>query len=362
MENKNKANIKIEDLTKLSIQNRCDTHEHLKNIDIGSELASFRMQLECQNSNSTSPSHMGLLQISPIEAIIQPSRNFTTESANFLQTHFQSNFILIMPTETDEEDEDLEKSINMLTLNLKKAKSSQYTPTFPIKTDENVSWSDISEQNIQENIKKVSEIEKGSNSREIGTLSELPTLLDENIFGQTPNPEFDEREMEKGIRKKNFECEKIGLKVEEKLNEDKVCILKSKPVKMSIRRVHSRALSTIKIKNDEKTGDVGAKTPIVKKVEKTAIVEKLRSRSIGKVRLKFNSEDLKVKKKVAYQLPELKEFSRPKSRTQISPYSKGCNFSNIKSQINLEAKRQKEGLVVKNQVSKIVKRRVKILK
>lgn len=361
MENKNKSNIKIENLTSLSIQNPVDFKDNLKNIDLGSELASFRMQLDCQGSNSASPSHMGLLQISPIEAIIQPSRNFTTESANFLQSHFNPNFIQIMPTETDDEDEDLEKSINMLTLNLKKAKSSQYTPTFPLKADENVSWSDISDQNIQEIAKKVPETDKSLNSRDIGTLSDLPTLIDEHIFDQIPNPQFQDREVEKNV-KTNFECEKTSLKDEVKLNKGTVCIEKPKPVKLSIRKVHCRALSNIKIRNDEKLGEFGTKTPVVKKGEKTGIVEKTRSRSIGKVRLKLNSEDLKVKKKVGSQLPELKEFTRPKSRTQISPYSKGWNFSNMKSQINLEAKRQKEGPVVKNLVTKIVKRRVKILK
>lgn len=415
MEQKNKANIKIENLINLSLQSSLETKEKFKNSDVGSDLASFRLYFEGQDSvkssNAASPSHMGVLQISPIEAIIQPSRNFTTESSNFLQCPFHTNFIRIMPTETDEEDEDIERSINMLTPNLKKEKFNQYTPTFPLKTDENVSWADISMHGIPENNKKVtqepefsniSNIDEGSIPSAVYTLSDLPTLIDEKIFQSQKSLGWEEKESGKKIEKNSFSindlAEKEEIKESAKSKENSPIIViketsenkeeveghrelkesnnepviakssneKPKATKLIIKKVHCRALSHLRIGGESRlkiinTEEVVPSTPILKKSEKLDLKDKTRSRSNGKVRLKIKSEDPKPKIRVKKSLPELKDVAKPKLMSTFSPYLTTWSNTNMKSQFNLESKKQKES-TIKSLVTKVTKRRVKILK
>lgn len=407
MEQKNKANIKIENLTSLSLQNSLENKEKIKSSDMSSELASFRLYFEGQDSvkssDTASPSHMGLLQISPIEAIIHPSRNFTTESSNFLQNPFQSNFIRIMPTETDDEDEDIEKSINLLTPSLKKEKFNQYTPTFPLKSDDNVSWADISILSIQENNKKLPQEPEFSNNPNpdegnlpsiVYTLSDLPTLIDEQIFRSQKSQASDEKNsfnksdsVEKDECKENTQDKDNSLmKQIKETNENREVveaarvlkesstepviatkvIEKPKATKLVIKKVHCRALSHLRIGGDSRlkimnTEEAFPSTPLVKKTEKVEMKNQTRSRSNGKVRLKVRSEDPKLQKRAKNSLPELKDVSKPKLKPTFSPYLTTWSTTNAKSQFNLESKKQKDA-TIKSLVTKVTKRRVKVLK
>ena len=394
------------------ISNKSEEQQGPIKVDSDLNLASFRIQLENQNSSKesiqNSPSDMRGLQISPIALIIEPFRNFTSESKEYEGGISQPQFINIVSPASDEENEDIEKSIFLLTPSLKKLKFNQCTPTFPLKSEENISWDDLSirkEQVGVEDVHKVnnqapdfsdiSNIERDSRSNGIGTYSELPTLLDAQVAksGETPKDLSQEVEKEIEIKAKGIhdlsddplpEPSSINIshsfvKNNETLifpQENKIEATKNCNSEKSIRKrllfETTSIPSIVSIKKNSFLGNHSniftSNTPLIK-------IKKSSSGSINPARIKPKSRtsiDAKINgspemhksksKSKTLKLPKLKEEVKAKTKTQFVPYMNDWSKSMLKTHFNVELKANKDPSSIKSLVTKVVKKRNKIVK
>ena len=395
------------------ISNQTEEHKGPIKVDSELNLASFRIQLENQNLNKesvpNSPSDMRGLQISPIALIIEPFRNFTSESKEYERGISQPQFINIVSPASDEENEDIEKSISLLTPNLKKLKFNQFTPTFPLKTDENISWDDLSVRKGQvevEDVHKVnnqtpdfsdiSNIERDSRSNGIGTYSELPTLLDAQVAKSGETPKDFSQEAEKEIEIKPQEIQDLAedplpepnsinishsfvknnetliFPSEPKIEAAKTCYSEKSLKKKRLLFKTPSIPNMIPIKKGSFSGNQSSiftsNTPLIR-------MKKSSSGSINPARIKPKSRtsiDVKINgspelqksksKSKTMKLPKLKEEVKAKTKTQFVPYMNDWSKSMLKTHFNVELKSNKDPSSIKSLVTKVVKKRNKIVK
>jgi hypothetical protein len=402
-----KSALKIDNFSDL-LANNFEEKEEIQKISSESQLASFRIQSQSSNksSNPSSPYDMRGLPISPIRVVIEPERNFSSETKEFEKEISQPKFINIMSAPSDEENQDIEHSISLLTPNLKKLKMNQFTPTFPVKNDDNISWDDVSMIKEQANLMKenkiqnplefsdISNIEKDSRSAGIGTYSEFPTLLDAQIIktGETPKDSSQEAQpelkvkpledhqiqQEKMLEKESFELTQTFIKnnetlifeTEEKNERRRTCYSEKSTKKRLLFKTPSTP-SMIPIKKItivNSSSIFSSNTPLVKiKKSKSGSVNPARIKSKSRVSIDLKTtgspEALKTKAKAkTMKLPKLKEETKAKTKTQFVPYMSDWSKTTLKTHFKIELKASKDPNAVKTLVSKIVKKRSKILK
>jgi IQ calmodulin-binding motif len=189
-----KKKIKIEKFVELISQNTFDSFgKALNNAEAGSDLASFRVNLEnaeqSTNSFNQDPSMlMGSIPISPIIAI---SSNFTLHTIPHSNKNIER--INIVDIENSEDE-----SAGLLSPYLKKMKFNQFTPTFPLKNEENnISWDKIKLPGLQENenafkaaenihVPEISSVNPESNR--ITSFSDLAAMQNIELVNKDPSP------------------------------------------------------------------------------------------------------------------------------------------------------------------------------
>lgn len=407
-----KKHIKIDNFIELISLGTIDSPDkYIINDEAVSGLASFRINLEAgSNSKCGTPTRMGALQISPIIAIVQPNRNFSTETRSYLQTGQKIPEKIILP-DHEEIDEEEGKAMNLLTPNLKKLKFNQFTPTFPVKSEDNISWDDISFPKLGENYTKgnlinegsigfedISNIEKDDHSGGTGTFTDLPSIIERNIN----KSQFEEKVVEIKVEPVSLENESKGqlegslLSMQlsesgcnqsvEKFDETIVFSeslyqshgdgLSRQGIEKVVKRPLFKTLSNPNIKplkrlslaskfiKTESSVTPIAKGKSVKNDKRIVFRDKSVSRSRGLSQ--FSScQEFKVKEKgsINTKLPKLREsIGNIKSKTYTNPYMSDWNKSALKTHFNLEMKIHKDSVGVKALVTKCVKRRVKITK
>lgn len=408
-----KSRIKIENFIDLISLGTVESPEKYINVDeIEPGLASFRINIETGiNSKRGTPTCMSNLQISPIIAIVQPNRNFSTESQAFLNaTDKKPEKLLILPEDQTEEDE--EKSISLLTPNLKKMKFNQFTPTFPLKPDENISWSDISYPKLGEHDGKapfvnenegfagfedISNIEKESHSGGIGTYIELPSILEcgtekireeekvvevrvdpiVNDLGNKPQVESSLLSMQLSESGCNQSYAKFDETIvfSDSLCKDSMQRPSPMPKEQNPRRPLFKTNSNPSIRPIKRLSLISkiaktetSATPIshskgVKKDKRMIFRPDSICNSRGLSQY-LTSPEMKAKEKsFNSKLPKLRDpLGKAKSKTIGNPYLPYWSKSTLKTHFNLDMKIQKDTAGVKALVTKCVKKRVKIIK
>lgn len=210
-DNTQKGKILIENFVQLISQGTFDSPgKNASNPEAGSELASFRINLDEFNQSANSfnqdPSLiMGSIPISPIMGLNLANKNFTTESSNYSKSNQDKlKNIIIMPHEEENDlDDEITNSVGLLSPNLKRMKFNQFTPTFPVKPEENnLSWEDIravyqqipsnnglsSIVNIQiPDFQDISSIPSGPKSSDLASSIDIPKILETEAIDRIPS-------------------------------------------------------------------------------------------------------------------------------------------------------------------------------
>ena len=118
--------------------------KYIQQVDLGSELASFRINLEEAGRGLTPDSqspNMSCLGISPITG---SAKDFTSETYKILinepKKPARLNFI---PQDHPESDDSSDNPMHLMAPSMKNSKLNQYTPTFPAKPEDEISWEKI---------------------------------------------------------------------------------------------------------------------------------------------------------------------------------------------------------------------------
>ena len=139
---KSKADALIELISLGSVES---PDKYIQQVDLGSDLASFRINLE-EITNSALASHsqspnMSCLGISPITST---NKDFTSETYTILINEAKKparlNFI---NQDNPESDDSAENSMNLMAPSMKYSKINQCTPTFQAKPEDEISWEKI---------------------------------------------------------------------------------------------------------------------------------------------------------------------------------------------------------------------------
>lgn len=388
------------------VSNKTDEYQEPIKLDSELNLASFRIQLDDLNpskeSVSNSPSDMRGLNISPIALIIEPFRNFTSESKEYDRSISKPQFINIVSADSDEENEDIEKSISLLTPNLKKLKFNQFTPTFPLKCEENfMSWDDVSilkQQKGVDDVNKVKnqvsdflDLQKDSRSNGFGIFNEQHGLLDaqEAKYGKPSKDLL--HQSEKETVKKQQEIQEIpeepakeltSLSISQSFTQNNETLIfpsdpkakPSPPVKPFKKHLISKmpTMSVIPpLKKTSFSGDYSkiftTSTPLIK-LKKPTNLSINPARNKSKSRTSINSKtntslalNKPKPKPKSSDLPKLKQL-KLKSKTQFVPYMDDWSKSMLKTHFNIDFKLNKDQNSLKSLVTKVVKKRNKIVK
>ena len=378
-------------------------------LDSDLNLASFRIQLEDLNPNkgsdSSSPSDMRGLNYSPIALIIEPFTDFTSESNDFDRSIPKPQYINIVSADSDEENEDIEKSISLLTPNLRRLKFNLFTPTFPLKCEENyMSWDDLpilkqqkgvdDANKVKNQVSDFLDLEKSSRPNGIGTYSEPHGLLDaqEAKQGKIPKDLFQETKKASEIKKleiqditedplkelDSFSLSQSYIKNNETLIfPDETKTTKSKPStppkylkKYPISKMHTMShMPPLK-----KTSFSGDYSKIFKSSTQLIKTKKTPNGSINPARNKSNprvSINSKPNNGLSLLKPNTKakpsDLANPKhlkskSKIPFVPYMDSWSKSVLKAHFNVEFKVSKDQNLIKSRVTKVVKKRNKIAK
>ena len=413
----NKKHMNIENFMELISLGTIESPEkHIVNDEPISGLASFRINLEAgsrsrSDSKRGTPTRMGALQISPIIAIVEPNRNFSTEAQSHLQKAPER---IILPDNEDSGSEN-GKSMKLLTPNLKKLKFHQFTPTFPVKSEENMSWDDISYPKLGENYIKdnlindasigfedISNIEKDDHSGGTGTFTDLPSIIDRNITKSQPEErvvevkvepvplEFESKEQVEGsllsMQLSESRCNQSVEKYDETIvfSESLCQSVFDGPSSQGIEKVVKRPLfKTLSNPNIKPLKRLSLASKLIKTESSVTPVARGKSlksdkrivfkdKSISKTRgsSHYSScQEFKVKEKgsVNTKLPKLREniggfkesIGSIKSKTCINPYMSEWNKNALKTHFNLDMKIHRDSVGVKALVTKCVKKRTR---
>jgi hypothetical protein len=406
---------KVDSLIELISLNSVDSPEkYVQNVDLGSDLASFRINLEDIGnsgitSNSQSP-NMSCIGISPITA---NTKDFTSETSKITNDPKKLQKLKLIPQEPQDSDDSSDNSMHLIAPSVMKSKLNQHTPTFPAKPEDQLSWEKIV-------IEKPEPLAEGSDERrreeQINPSSFIlnfekadfpcisfklqesppPTPMIPAFFEEIPEIKVepvvvneyqrkDSRESKDERDKSDFsnlsmQLSESVLQSFEKNNETIVLsdsimgsVNYGKPEgkkEPSKRRASGnslgRPLKRLSIQSNARVGI--SVTPMMKQtksVKEFMKVGPIRMKTKVKVLNHFSStQDLKVEaSKKMNPLPKLKEINvKSRTKIQMNPYMSDWNKSTLKTFFNVDMKIHKDPSGIKALVTKCVKKRVKHLK
>ena len=409
--------------------------KYIQQVDLGSELASFRINLE-EIGNSGLASHsqspnMSCLGISPITS---STKDFTSETYKILIKQAKKpaklNFI---HQDHPESDDSSDNPMHLMAPSMKNSKLNQCTPTFPAKPEDEISWEKIVlEKPVPANQNDFSDFSDFSNFPKRQNCGNLLFNIETNNFSSSsfklqdsppPTPllpsdvqEYPEMKIEPMVNflnenmKESTKRSREGKDSREDRDKSDFTNL-SMQLSESIIQSFEKNNETIvlsdsilwnaqsekvkeEVENDTKRR--GSSNLIVKSVKRLSFHGNLRQglsvtpmmkntksnkdlRPVNRIGLRFKSKskdvghfastqeyktETKIKEKGFHaKLPKLKEISsklRPK--VQINPYLSDWNKSTLKTFFNVDMKIQKDSSSIKALLTKVVKKRVKIMK
>ena len=417
---KSKADALIELISLGSVES---PDKYIQQVDLGSDLASFRKNLEeigssALASHSQSP-NMSYLGISPITST---TKDFTSASYTILINEAKKpaklNFI---HQEHPESDDSSDNSMHLNAPSMKYSKVSQCTPTFQAKPEDNISWEKIPIQKPDLQCETLNSPKRPFRGNLLLNLNQnnFPNISFKLQDSPPPTPllpsgiqEYPELKVEPFV---NFSSDKIrevtkrskegkdsredrdrsdftnlSMQLSESIiqsfdkNNETIVLSDSiiwnaqsgKEVESATKRRASsnqivKPVKRLSIQSNFRLGV--SKTPLMKQVRSQQELRKVKNRTGLRTRGKSkdpsqfaSTQEFKLAsrdKGLNAKLPKLKDGRlKIRHKVQVNPYMPDWSKSTLKTFFNVDMRIQKDSTGIRALVTKCVKKRVKILK